>query len=249
MALQFRRGAEADLPSPTDASIGEPLFTTDSGKLFVKKADGTYAEISGSGSTNIDLSDIDAGSMVKVNPSQDGFVAAAGGDVPSHTHTAEAITSGTLPSAVAYPTAEGTGFSNAVEARLLVELPTAGGALDIAQESTLLDLGNDIDGIDTRVTALENAPDGVDLSSLTSGDVVKVSTVNGVKVLASATNEQNTIESLDSLMFSNTGEEEGYLKFVPSGTPGLAGSVSFAPAILSAPEFIDGGGADADNPT
>ena len=96
MALQFRRGAEADLPSPTDASIGEPLFTTDSGKLFVKKADGTYAKISGSGSTNIDLSDIDAGSMVKVNPSQDGFVAAAGGDVPSHTHTAEAITSGTL---------------------------------------------------------------------------------------------------------------------------------------------------------
>ena len=137
MALQFRRGAEADLPSPTDASIGEPLFTTDSGKLFVKKADGTYAEISGSGSTNIDLSGIDAGSMVKVNPSQDGFVAAAGGDVPSHTHTAEAILSGTLPSAVAYPTTEGTGFSNAVEARLLVELPTAGGVLDIAQESTL----------------------------------------------------------------------------------------------------------------
>ena len=179
MALQFRRGAEADLPSPTDASIGEPLFTTDSGKLFVKKADGTYAEISGSGSTNIDLSDIDAGSMVKVNPSQDGFVAAAGGDVPSHTHTAEAITSGTLPSAVAYPTAEGTGFSNAVEARLLVELPTAGGALDIAQESTLLDLGNDIDGIDTRVTALENAPDGVDLSGFADGAILKVDASSG----------------------------------------------------------------------
>ncbi len=154
MALQFRRGAEADLPSPTDASIGEPLFTTDSGKLFVKKADGTYAEISGSGSTNIDLSDIDAGSMVKVNPSQDGFVAAAGGDVPSHTHTAEAITSGTLPSAVAYPTAEGTGFSNAVEARLLVELPTAGGVLDIAQESTLQLFSTQVSDLQSDVNAL-----------------------------------------------------------------------------------------------
>ena len=155
MALQFRRGAEADLPSPTDASIGEPLFTTDSGKLFVKKADGTYAEISGSGSTNIDLSGIDAGSMVKVNPSQDGFVAAAGGDVPSHTHTAEAITSGTLPSAVAYPTAEGTGFSNAVEARLLVELPTAGGALDIAQESTLQSFSTQVSDLQSDVNALD----------------------------------------------------------------------------------------------
>lgn len=49
MALQFRRGNEADLPS--DSEVGEPLFTTDSGKLFVRNASGTLVEISGSGSS------------------------------------------------------------------------------------------------------------------------------------------------------------------------------------------------------
>jgi hypothetical protein len=210
--LKLRRGTQAEIlaafaSAPADFALGEPIFATDTGKLYIKNAAGTLDEISG-----------------------------GGGGVWG------AIT-GTLSNQ--------TDLSNALATKVdLADLPqTPEGDLDLAQESTLLDLGNDIDGIDTRVTALENAPDGVDLSSLTSGDVVKVSTVGGVKVLASATNEQNTIESLDSLMFSNTGEEEGYLKFVPSGTPGLAGSVSFAPAILSAPEFIDGGGADADNPT
>lgn len=48
MALQFRRGLEADLPDPSDAAIGEPLFTTDSGKLFIKKASGAFGQISGS---------------------------------------------------------------------------------------------------------------------------------------------------------------------------------------------------------
>ena len=257
MALQFRRGAEADLPSPTDASIGEPLFTTDSGKLFVKKADGTYAEISGSGSTNIDLSDIDAGSMVKVNPSQDGFVAAAGGDVPSHTHTAEAITSGTLPSAVAYPTAEGSGFSNAVEARLLVELPTAGGVLDIAQESTLLDLGNDIDGIDTRVTALENAPDGVDLSGFADGALLKVdaSSGSGDETLAEAVAGTDYIAPSDITRLravfpeadlpASAGTTTGYWKWTYADG---SGSWSVVETAVEAPSFINGGDAFADSP-
>ena len=93
MALQFRRGAEADLPHPSDAAIGEPLFTTDEGKLRIKKADGTYAVIgSGTSTGDLDLSGIAAGAMVKVNGAQDGFVAAAGGDLPSHTHTIANVT-------------------------------------------------------------------------------------------------------------------------------------------------------------
>ena len=86
MALQFRRGVINDLPDPSDAAIGEPLFTTDEGKLRIKKADGTYAVIgSGTSTGELDLSGIAAGSLVKVNTGQDGFVAAAGTDLPSHT--------------------------------------------------------------------------------------------------------------------------------------------------------------------
>ena len=218
MALQFRRGAEADLPHPSDAAIGEPLFTTDEGKLRIKKADGTYAVIgSGTSTGDLDLSGIAAGAMVKVNGAQDGFVAAAGGDLPSHTHTianvtgladaldAKAPASHTHPVAilqagsaelgdvvkfdgtnwvagaitVSGDTYDSQAFNDAVERELLVNLPTSGGVLDIAQESTLLDLGNDIDGIDTRVTALENAPDGVDLGGFADGAILKVDASSG----------------------------------------------------------------------
>ena len=49
MALQFRRGLESELPPPSDAAVGEPLFTVDTGKLFIKNTAGTLEEISGSG--------------------------------------------------------------------------------------------------------------------------------------------------------------------------------------------------------
>jgi hypothetical protein len=180
MPLQFRRGHSDDLPPPSDAAVGEPLFTTDDGKLRIKKADGSYALINGTGdgSGSLDLSSIDAGSMVKVNTARDGFVAASGADVPqhnhaianitalqdtlnnksplTHTHAATDITSGQIPSAVTFVTTEGSGFSNAVNARLIAELPDTAGVLDIAQQSTLVELGDDITAIDGRVTALEN---------------------------------------------------------------------------------------------
>lgn len=50
MALQLRRGTEANLPAPSDALVGEPLFTTDTGQLWIKKADGTLVQIGSGGS-------------------------------------------------------------------------------------------------------------------------------------------------------------------------------------------------------
>ena len=47
LRLQFRRGLESDLPASSDAAIGEPLFTVDSGKLFIKRNNGSYVEING----------------------------------------------------------------------------------------------------------------------------------------------------------------------------------------------------------
>lgn len=75
MAIQFRRGAEADLPNPTDVLVGEPLFTVDTGKLYVKRDDGSLTEITG-GASSIDLSALTAGDLVKVNSAKDGFVKA-----------------------------------------------------------------------------------------------------------------------------------------------------------------------------
>ena len=75
MAIQFRRGAEADLPDPTDVLVGEPLFTVDTGKLYVKRDDGSLTEITG-GASSIDLSALTAGDVVKVNSAKDGFVKA-----------------------------------------------------------------------------------------------------------------------------------------------------------------------------
>ena len=76
MAIQFRRGAEADgLPDPTDVLVGEPLFTVDTGKLYIKRGDGSLTEITG-GASSIDLSALTAGDVVKVNSAKDGFVKA-----------------------------------------------------------------------------------------------------------------------------------------------------------------------------
>lgn len=170
----------------------------------------------------------------------------------SHTHTAEAITSGTLPSAVAFPTADGTGFSNAVEARLLVELPVDGGVLDIAQQSTLLDLGNDIDGIDTRVTALENAPDGVDLSGFADGSLLKVdaSSGSGSETLAEAVAGTDYIAPSDitklravfaeASLPANAGTTTGYWKW--TYTDG-SGSWAIDTNAVTAPDEINGGNA------
>lgn len=79
MTIQFRRGLAANLPDPTDALVGEPLFTTDDGKVRIKKADGNFAVIGQGGS--LDLSGIPAGSVVKVNPTQDGLLAATAADI------------------------------------------------------------------------------------------------------------------------------------------------------------------------
>lgn len=195
MPLQFRRGHSDDLPPPSDAAVGEPLFTTDDGKLRIKKADGNYAVI-GSGTSspgNLDLSSIEAGSLVKVNSGRDGFDQASGADIPSHTHpisaienlqdtlnnkaftththTADAITEGTIPAGVQFPTGENTGFTNAVANRLLEELPATNGVLDIAKQSTLeafiadwpTDANGDLDiAQQTTLLALQDDVDALD---------------------------------------------------------------------------------------
>jgi hypothetical protein len=171
----------------------------------------------------------------------------------SHTHTADAITSGEIPSAVTFATADGTGFSNAVETRLLDELPTDGGLLDIAKQSTLVELGTDIDSIDTRVIALENAPDGVDLTGFSDGDVLMVEAGSGGNTLAAAVAGTDYIAPGDitklravfteASLPANAGSTTGYLKWTyESGS----GAWSVEAAVADAPAYINGGDALAD---
>jgi hypothetical protein len=276
MPLQFRRGHSDDLPHPSDAAVGEPLFTTNDGKLRIKKANGDYAVI-GSGtaaSGDLDLSNIAIGAMVKVNSDQDGFDQAAGSDLPSHshpisaianlqttldnkafathTHTADAITGGQIPSAVTFATADGTGFANAVEARLLDELPTDGGVLDIAQQSTLVELGDEIDTIAAAVAALEAAPDGVDLTGFSDGDVLMVEAGSGGNTLAAAVAGTDYIAPGDITRLravfaeadlpATAGTTTGYLKWTYADGDG---SWSVVETVATVPSEINGGNASS----
>ncbi len=213
MPLQFRRGAEADLPAAGDAAVGEPLFTTDSGKLYIKKANGTFAEI-GDGS-DIDLSGLATGSLVKVNSAQNGFDAAT-----------------QIPSAVTFVTTSGSGFSNAVNTRLLEELPVSGGALDVAQESTLQSL------VGRTIAAGDGLTGGGDLSANRTLSVSFAGTGNATTVARS--NHTHAATELTTAATST-----GYLKWTYANG---SGTWSVDPITVTAPASINGGDANADDP-
>ena len=213
MPLQFRRGAEADLPAAGDAAVGEPLFTTDSGKLYIKKANGTFAEI-GDGS-DIDLSGLATGSLVKVNAAQDGFDAAT-----------------QIPSAVTFVTTSGSGFSNAVNTRLLAELPVSGGALDVAQESTLQSL------VGRTITAGDGLTGGGDLSANRTLSVLFAGTGNATTVARSNHTHADTELTTEAT-------STGYLKWTYANG---SGTWSVDPITVTAPASINGGDANADDP-
>ncbi len=143
-------------------------------------------------------------------------------------------------------------FNDAVERELLVNLPTSGGVLDIAQESTLLDLGNDIDGIDTRVTALENAPDGVDLGEFADGALLKVdaSSGSGNETLAEAVAGTDYIAPSDITKLravfpeadlpASAGTTTGYWKWTYADG---SGTWAIDTNQVTAPDEINGGNA------
>ena len=215
MPLQFRRGHSDDLPLPSDAAVGEPLFTTNDGKLHIKKADGTFAEIGDGSASAIDLSGLATGSLVKVNATQDGFDAAT-----------------QIPSAVTFITTEGSGFSNAVNARLIAELPDTAGVLDIAQESTLQSL------VGRTITAGDGLTGGGDLSANRT-----------LSVSFDGTGDANTVARSNhthaATELTTAATSTGYLKWTyESGS----GSWSVEAAVADAPAFINGGDATADDP-
>jgi len=215
MPLQFRRGHSDDLPLPSDAAVGEPLFTTNDGKLHIKKADGTFAEIGDGSASAIDLSGLATGSLVKVNATQDGFDAAT-----------------QIPSAVTFITTEGSGFSNAVNARLIAELPDTAGVLDIAQESTLQSL------VGRTITAGDGLTGGGDLSADRT-----------LSVSFDGTGDANTVARSNhthaATELTTAATSTGYLKWTyESGS----GSWSVEAAVADAPAFINGGDATADDP-
>lgn len=84
MALQLRRGTQANLPAPGDALVGEPLFTTDTGRLYVKKSDGTLVQIGSGGSGP---GSVAWGEILGAIASQTDLAAALAAKAPvTHTH-------------------------------------------------------------------------------------------------------------------------------------------------------------------
>jgi hypothetical protein len=239
MPLQFRRGHSDDLPLPSDAAVGEPLFTTNDGKLHIKKADGTFAEIGNGSSSEIDLSGLATGSLVKVNATQDGFDAATGGDLPSHTHSVANVTG--LQDALDLkvdlddlPQDENNVIDIARQSTLedfIADFPVDGnGNLDIARESSLQDLS------DRTITAGDGLTGGGDLSADRTLSVSFAGTGNATTVARS-----NHTHAATELTTSAT--TTGYLKWTyESGS----GTWSVEAAVADAPAFINGGNALAD---
>jgi hypothetical protein len=183
MPLQFRRGHSDDLPNPSDASVGEPIFTTNDGKLRIKKANGQYVVINdGSASENLDLSGIDAGSLVKVNPTQDGFVAAAGGDLPSHTHN--------------NATTSVAGFMSASDKTKLDGIPTLGTAAE-ANTSDFAAASHDHGNVtsDGKVSTAAGA----------SGLVVQTGAAGAITTLAAGTSGQFLKQGSSGLEWGSPG--------------------------------------------
>ena len=153
--------------------------------------------VTGSGTLAISLPNRDANAVFAgpttgsaAAPSFRSLVAA---DIPNIAATK--ITSGQNPSAVTFDTANLTGFSNAVEARLLVELPTDDGVLDIAQESTLIGLSDDIDAIEARsITAG---------TGLTGGGTLAASRTLAVDFAASGTSSSSKAVRADDSRLSD----------------------------------------------
>jgi hypothetical protein len=220
MPLQFRRGHSDNLPNPSDASVGEPIFTTNDGKLRIKKANGQYVVINdgSNSSSNIDLSGIDSGLLVKVNSTQDGFVAASASDLPSHTHAIANV----------------TGLQAELDAKAdLDELPQNNdGTLNIAQESTLQSL------VDRTITAGAGLTGGGDLSADRTLSVSFAG--SGAATTAARSDHTHAATELTTTAIST-----GYLKWNYSAGQG---SWAIESVTASAPDFIDGGDANADDP-
>ena len=227
MPLQFRRGAEADLPAAGDAAVGEPLFTTDSGKLYIKKANGTFAEIGDGSASAIDLSGLATGSLVRVNATQDGFDAANGGDLPSHTHSVANV----------------TGLQAALDDKVdLDDLPQdANGVIDIARQSTLQDF---IDDFPTDVNG------NLDIARQTTLESFETTVLSVQASLAQTQADldaaEATLASTAAITLTRAEASNGYLYFTTSGINGVPGSWSIQSPVFAAPEFIDGGDAYAD---
>lgn len=196
--LKLRRGTEAAIlaANVSDFEVGEPIFASDTGKLFIKNTAGVLEEISGSG---------------------DG--SGPGGPVSWGSIT------GTLASQ--------TDLQTALDLKTdLDDLPqNVDGTLNLAQESTLLGLTNRV------IAAGDGLTGGGDLTANRTLAVSFAGTGNATTVSRSNHTHAATELTTDAVT-------TGYLKWTyASGN----GTWSVDPISVTAPDFINGGGANADS--
>jgi len=155
MSFQFRRGNEADLPDAQDASIGEPLFCVDTGKLVIKGSDGNYKEVGGTGTSSL----------------QDGSVTTsklAAGAVTNDKITDSTISSAKLGNDI---TAAGKSLLTASTADAQ---KTALNLATIATSGSYGDLGSKPVNATTSVAGYMSATDKTKLDGIASGAQVNV---------------------------------------------------------------------------
>lgn len=240
-------------------SQGMLAFDTRTSKFYQLGADSQWAEVRLVGGT---VASIDG-----LQTTLDGLRTDVDAKAPSsHTHPLTGLQAGSAvlgdvvkfdgtnwvagAITVSGDTYDSQAFNDAVERELLVNLPTDGGALDIAQQTTLVELGDDIDAIDTRVAAIEAAPDGVDLDSFSDGDVLMVEAGSGGNTLAAAVAGTDYIAPGDITRLravfaeadlpASAGTTTGYLKWTyASGN----GTWSVVETVATVPSEINGGNA------
>lgn len=113
-----------------------------------------------------------------------------------------------------------TDLQNALNAKVnLADLPEdENGDLDIAQESTLL-------GFSSTLTTVQG---------------------NLAQTQADLDTAEATLASTAAITLTRAEASNGYLYFTTSGISGVPGTWSIQSPVFTSPEFIDGGGADAD---
>lgn len=186
--LKLRRGTQAEITAafasnPADFAEGEPVFATDTGKLYIKNAAGTLDEISG---------------------------------------TAEAAaTWGQIVGTLSLQTDLNAALALKANLADFPQDPPGSGTLDIAQESTLNSFASTLTSVQGSLATTQ-----ADLDTA-----------------------EATLASTAAITLTRADANNGYLYFTTSGIAGVPGTWTLQSPTFASPEFIDGGGADADNPS
>tara|TARA_A100001201_G_scaffold307_3_gene753 strand:- start:203 stop:1894 length:1692 start_codon:yes stop_codon:yes gene_type:complete len=204
--IKHKRGSGSD-PSASDLAVGELAIRTDTGVVFTKKDDGTVAEISGGGQTNLGVSTTSTAVTVTSDTGNNATISEASGSAAgvmsvAHHDKLDGIASGaTANSTESIQDIVGGMVSGNSESGISVTYQDSDGTLDFSVTSQTdnnftTTLKNKLDGIEASATADQTA----------SEILTAIKTVDGASsgLDADLLDGQHGSHYLDYNNFSNT---------------------------------------------